>query len=318
MKVIDIYRRAVKKGIKEDPRSPGEINEFLGKYRKEYRLSRGMFKDCFDNESLLNPYADTRILFGNGSEIVRTVMVGIDIDVPELLLADRLREKGTRIDLVISHHPSGKALARLDQVMPIQPGIWEDFGFRKEVAKGIMSKRINEVQRGLSGGNHSRAGDAARLLGIPFMCVHTPADNCVHSYLQSLFDKKAPVRLQNVIDLLMGIPEYKHAICATGIAPGILIGGAKDKAGKILVDMTGGAQGPDSIYSRLSQAGVGTIVGMHLKESGYKAASSEFINYVVAGHISSDNLGMNLLFDEIDGKRELQFIECSGFKRFKR
>jgi len=244
-------------------------------------------------------------------------MVGIDIDASEIVLADRLRDKGVKIDLVISHHPSGRALAGLHKVMGIQPGLWERYGLSREVAEGIMKERVDQVSRGLSSANHTRAEDAARLLGIPLMCSHTAADNCVAHYLQKLFDKKKPKKVKNVISMLKKIPEYKHAM-KNGAGPNILIGEDNAEAGKIFVDMTGGTSGPDQLFSRLSQSGVKTIVGMHCKETSFKVAKNEFVNYVIAGHISSDTLGMNLLFDAVEKKGKLDFIECSGFKRFRR
>ena len=103
-----------------------------------------------------------------------------------------------------------------------------------------------------------------------------------------------------------------------GAGPYVLIGDENKDAGKIFVDMTGGTSGPDRMFSRLSQSGVRTLVGMHCKESGYKAARSEFINYVIAGHIASDTLGLNILFDAVEKRGKLKFIACSGFKRIRR
>jgi hypothetical protein len=42
------------------------------------------------------------------------------------------------------------------------------------------------------------------------------------------------------------------------------------------------------------------------------------LNVVIAGHISSDNLGLNLLLDRIEKEESLQIIGCSGFNRIKR
>ena len=317
MKLKTIYELAVKKGIKEDQRSKKTIGEVLDKTRREYRKAKGIDKSTFDRENLKHPYADTRILCGSGEEEVKNVMVGVDINVAELLLADRLREKGIGIDLVISHHPSGLGLAQLYKVMGIQPDLWQRYGLTKEVAEALMKDRMDEVSRGVSSGNNTRVADAARILCLPFMCAHTVADNCVASYLQKIFDKKKPKKLKNVLGLLKNIPEYKEGM-RNSAPPHILIGRENDDAGKMFVDMTGGTSGPDKVFSRLSQAGVKTIVGMHCKESGYKVAKSEFINYVIAGHISSDVLGLNLMFDAIEKKGKLNFIECSGFKRVRR
>ena len=317
MKLKTIYELAVKKGIREDLRPGRVIEDALKKAGKDYRKARGIDRAAFDRESLKNPYHDTRILNGMGEEEVKNVMVGIDIDVPELLLADRLNEKGAGIDLVISHHPAGRAYAQLHKVMDVQPAIWEKYGITREVAEGMMKDRIEEVARGIAPANHARAVDAARLLGIPFMCIHTAADNCVANFLQKIFDKKKPKKLKNVLSVLKAIPEYRDA-AKKGVGPFLLIGEENNDAGRIFVDMTGGTSGPDKMFARLSQSGVKTIIGMHCRESGYKTAKTEFINYVIAGHIASDTVGVNLVLDAVEKKGKLNFIECSGFKRIRR
>ncbi|MFH1394831.1 MAG: NGG1p interacting factor NIF3 [Candidatus Omnitrophota bacterium] len=316
MKLKTIYDLAVKKGLKEDQRSKSTIKEAILASKKAYKKSKGIDREAFDMETLKHPYNDTRILNGTGSEEIKNVLVGIDIEVSEVLLADRLREKGNKVDLIISHHPSGKAYAQLHKVMDIQPSLWEKYGLTNEVAQGIMKDRIEEVARGVAPANHARAVDAARLLGIPFMCIHTAADNCVAHFLQKIFDQKKPKKLNNVLTILKNIPEYRQAMKMSA-GPFLLIGEENSDAGKIFVDMTGGTSGPNKMFARLSQAGIKTIIGMHCKESGYKIAKSEFLNYVIAGHIASDNLGLNLLLDEVDSKKQLKYIECSGFKRIR-
>lgn len=317
MKLRTLYEQAIKKALKEDQRPKKLIDDSIKQAKKEYKNLKGREKRAFDKESLKHPYYDSRILYGSLDAEVKDVMVGIDIGVPELLLADRLKEKGVNIDLVISHHPSGRALAELHKVMDIQPGIWEKYGLTREIGESIMKDRSDQVSRGLAPTNVTRAQDAAKLLGIPFMCCHTAADNCVAGFLQKLFDGKKPKNLKNIINVLQAIPEYREGM-RVGTGPFILIGEEKDKAGKIFVDMTGGTSGPEKMFSRLSQSGVKTIVGMHCKEANFKIAKGEFLNLVIAGHISSDTLGMNLLFDAIEKKGKLNFIECSGFKRIRR
>jgi putative NIF3 family GTP cyclohydrolase 1 type 2 len=149
------------------------------------------------------------------------------------------------------------------------------------------------------------------------MCIHTPADNHVADYLQKLFDSKRPKKLSHVTGLLKRIPEYADGL-KKGSGPRILIGDPGKDAGKVFVDMTGGTEGPKRVYARLSQAGVGTVVGMHLSDEHFKYAKEEQISVVIAGHIASDTLGLNLLLDEIEKKGELDIIPCSGFVRIRR
>ncbi|MDD5137126.1 MAG: NGG1p interacting factor NIF3 [Candidatus Omnitrophica bacterium] len=318
MRLKNIYDLAVKKGIERDPRTKAQIKESLDSARKEYRKLKGADKKAFDTERLKNPYADTRILYGDLDKEIRTVLVGIDMEGPELLLADRLNQAGDySIDLVMAHHPEGTAWARLYDVMGLQANVLEKFGIPLKIGEGLLKERSEEVSRSLAPANHSRSVDIARLLGLPFMCIHTPADNHVADHLQRLFDRTKPKKLAQVTALLKRIPEYADG-SKKGAGPRILVGSPDKEAGRIFVDMTGGTEGPKRVYARLSQAGVGTIVAMHLSEEHLKCVKEEHINIVIAGHIASDTLGLNLLLDSLEKSGKLNVIPCSGFVRVKR
>jgi hypothetical protein len=57
---------------------------------------------------------------------------------------------------------------------------------------------------------------------------------------------------------------------------------------------------------------------MHLSEEHLKNAKKANLNVVIAGHISSDVLGLNLLFDEVEKEGKLEFVSVSGFERIRR
>jgi hypothetical protein len=317
LKLRTIYETAIKKGIEADPRGKKEVMKSLERVKKSHAEMKDDEKEFFDAESLTNPYADTRILHGSGDEEIETALVGIDMEVGEILLADRLNSKGRKIDLVISHHPEGRAFANFYEVMRMQADILKQFGVPINVAEALLEPRINEVARRISPANHTRAADVARLLDIPFMCIHTPCDNMVANYLQKLFNRKAPDTLGDIIKILKEIPEYREA-ARNNAGPKVLLGSEKRRAGRIFVDMTGGTEGAKDIFESLVNSGVNTIVGMHLTEEHRKEAEKRHMNVVIAGHISSDNLGVNLLLDEIQKKGSLEIIECSGFRRVSR
>lgn len=318
MRIIDIYRTAVNIGMKMDPRGRDKVKKELLRTKKEFDKLSPKEQEFYDKERFTNPYSDTRILFGTEDAAIKNILVGIDIEVAEILLADRLRERGEKIDLLLGHHPEGSALAGFFNVMYMQVDIFNKIGVPVNVAEHLMSERIKEVERKVSPVNHMRPVDAARMLNIPYMTCHTPSDNCVSRYLQNLIDKKKPYTMDDVIDLLNSIPEYNYA-AKNNMPPKIIAGHGSSKAGKIFVDMTGGTEGPKEIFGRLSDSGVSTVVCMHLSEEHFKKVSEEHINVIVAGHIASDNLGLNILLDEL-GKKErgLKILECSGFKRFSR
>jgi hypothetical protein len=201
--------------------------------------------------------------------------------------------------------------------MKMQADILNRFGVPINVAENLLQDRMKEVERKLLPVNHTRAVDIARLLDIPFVCLHTPADNMVAGYLQDLFDREKPRRLRDVMGLLRDIPEYREAV-KNNAGPKILLGAGEQRSGKVFVDMTGGTEGSKDIMEHLSQSGVGTMVAMHLTEDHRKEAEKHYIHVVIAGHISSDTLGLNLLLDRIESREPLTVVECSGFKRIKR
>lgn len=317
MKLKDLYKFVIDYGQKKDPRGVRGVAQEIERIKSSYEELSKRAKEEFDKERFTNPYADTRILNGNPESAVKSIMAGIDIEVGEVILADRLREKGKKLDLIMSHHPEGKAHAGFFNVMYMQADILNKYGVPINVAEGIMEDRIKEVERKVMPANHNRAVDAARLLGIPFMCVHTPADNGVATFLQSLLEKKSPDTAGDIVKIIEQIPEYKHEM-GNNISPKVVVGKEKNRAGKIFVDMTGGTEGSEKMFQVLVQAGVGTIVCMHLSEKHIEEANKANINAVIAGHIASDNLGFNLLLDELQKKEKIDIIGCSGFYRVER
>ncbi len=317
MKLGELFRRAIEAGMEHDPRSKGTVLRELEHSRKTYDTLNEKEKLFFDPESLNNPYPDSRILHGSGNHEVQSILAGIDIDVGEILLAHTLKSKGAQIDLLLSHHPSGRALADLYSVMKMQSDILNLCGVPINIAEGLMDKRIKEIERKLMPVNHARAVDAARLLDMPFLCLHTPADNMVAKYLQRLLDREKPYAVSDIIDILVSVPEFRSA-GINGAGPKIILGTKTRQAGKIFVDMTGGTEGAREIFRSLTNSGISTIVAMHLSEEHRKEAEKCHLNVVIAGHIASDNLGLNLLLDEVTRGHTLDILECSGFRRVSR
>jgi len=79
--------------------------------------------------------------------------------------------------MVLAHHPHGIGSSRLDFVMRLQPEHWANVGVPIAQAESAMAKRLKEVHWATKARNHTHTIDAARLLDMPFMCAHTPADS---------------------------------------------------------------------------------------------------------------------------------------------
>ncbi len=317
MKLKDLYALAVKMGIEADPRGKAGVEKLLARRKKEYEeLPKSKQKD-FDLEDLNNPYTDSRVLLGDPNMEVDSLLAGIDINASEVLLADRLNQKGESIDLLLTHHPEGASLASLHEVMDMQADVWAKYGVPINIAEGVMRDRITEVQRRFSPVNHAQAVDAARLLGFAFMGTHTITDNLIHTFMELLFDKAKPETVGEVLEILNNEPEYKEATKGKA-GPMLFAGSEKNRAGKVApIEFTGGTEPSHIIYEKLAAAGVGTVIGMHAGEEHRKEAIKYHVNLVIAGHMSSDSLGMNLLLDAIE-KKGVKIIPASGLIRVKR
>ncbi len=314
MKTKEIYNLAIKLAIEADFRGKEGVKGFLERKKKRYEKLSPERKKEFDKEALENPYLDSQILNISEDKEIKKILVGIDIEPAEILLA---KEIGN-IDLVISHHPLGKGLANLADVMDLQCDVLSFYGVPINIAEGLMKERIEEVARGVNKANHQRTVDTANILGMNLINLHTPCDNLAAKFLRDkLEDKEEVKRVEDIIKILKEIPEYKESI-KIGAGPKIFVGSEENRCGKVaLAEITGGTEGSPKLYEKMAQAGIGTVVGMHMGEEGRKQAEESKINVVIAGHMSSDSLGVNLFLDELE-KKGIEIIPCSGLIRVSR
>ncbi len=315
MTIQEIYNLAINKGIEADFRKKEFIEKLLQRRKKKYEKLSEKEKQFFDKETLKNPYSDSQILHIAQDKEVKRILIGIDIEPAEILLAKELGN----IDLIISHHPLGKALANLHDVMDLQCDILNMYGVPINVAEGLMKEKISEVARGVNKLNHQRTIDTAKLLGFNLMCLHTTCDNLAAKFLKDKVEEKEHdlVRVEDLIELLKTIPEYQQAM-KIGVGPKIFAGKKENRCGKIAItEITGGTEGSSKLYGKMAIAGIGTTIGMHISEEHKREAEAANINVVIAGHISSDSLGINLFLDELEGKG-VEIISCSGLTRISR
>src|SRR3989339_824512 len=313
MRIQDIYNLMIKMGTEADFRGADGVRKFLDRKKDKFEKLSEIEKEDFDKDALENPYLDSGVYNISDDKDIKKVLVGIDIGSDEILIAKQLGD----IDLVIAHHPVGKGLAQLADVMDLQIDVCNYYGVPVNIAESLMRERISEVARGVNASNHQRTVDAARLMKVNLMNSHTPCDNLAAKFLKNLVEEKKPEHISELIEILKELPEYKEAM-KIGVGPKIFVGSPENRCGKIaLSEITGGTEGSPKLYERMAQAGVGTIVGMHIAEDHRKEAELAHVNIVIAGHISSDSLGVNLFMDELE-KQGIEIIPCSGFTRFSR
>lgn len=314
MNVQQIFDLATQMGIDADLRGKAAVQNMLKRKNEQYAKLSADKKKEFDIESLTNPYLDSRVHFvADPKKPIKKVLVGIDMEGDEVLLADRLGD----IDLIIAHHPRGRALADLADVMHLQADVYASYGIPITIAEGMQRERIAEVARGVSPINHFRPIDLARLLKISYLNIHTPTDNLVAGFLKKGVTKLKPEYVSDILDWLKTIPEYAAAI-QQGTGPRLFTGSPSNRCGKVAVtEITGGTEASPKVYEYLARAGVGTVISMHQSEEHKKEAEKAHINVVIAGHMSSDSLGVNLFLDALE-KKGVTIVPCSGLIRIRR
>jgi putative NIF3 family GTP cyclohydrolase 1 type 2 len=315
MKIQQIYDLAIEMGIKADPRGIAQVRKNLERAKKEFKELSEKKKKFFDAEGLTNPYSDSRVLYGDLKKEVKRVMAGIDASAAEILIADRLTQKGKTIDLVISHHPTGHALASLHEVMDLQIDMFHDAGVPENVAQALFEERMSTVKRGIGPLNHAQAVDAARLLEIPLMAIHTVWDNMGNDFMHTYIGKKKYETVGELLEHINEIPEFTEAIKGKS-GPSIVSGSEKSRVGKIAISFTGGTNPSKQLYMELAKAGVGTIVEMHLPEEAVQELRKMHVNVIDCGHMAADSIGANIYLDALE-KGGVEVIPCSGLIRVK-
>lgn len=241
-------------------------------------------------------------------ENIKKVLVGVDMGTAELLLAKELG-----VDCVIGHHPVGDTTrTQFTEVMQNQIDRMVEAGVPINKAQKVLIPRIDEVSVGLHPANYDRATSAAKLLNIPYIGIHSPCDfiaeRTVQEHMDKVFDADPKATIQDLINELMTIAEYKNSLSE----PAVRVGSKDDYCGKPFVTMAGGTGGGSEVFKAYFEAGVGTLVNMHIPFGDIKKVKEHGIgNVLVAGHMASDSVGINGLMGALED-RGIEVIRMSG------
>ena len=103
MKRVDFCRLALQSGMVADHRSRAAFSRELLESKAIYGDLKPEMRAVSELDTFSNPYTDSRIFHRSPEQNVNMVFAAIDGEMPGLLLADRLQEKGASVNAVCAH-----------------------------------------------------------------------------------------------------------------------------------------------------------------------------------------------------------------------
>jgi hypothetical protein len=319
MKLRAMLDTCVQAGMDHDPRGRKQLEKQLEEKKKEFESLDPKKKKFFDQERLKNPYHDTRILAGEDDHEVKVIYAGVDLDVPQILVADRLRERGEKIDCLFLHHPQGRADLELPNDMKLQIDLLKDAGVPETHVEHAIEQKIQDLKRTSDADNLFEWEKTAVLLDFTGLCCHTPADNLIWHYLSKHYCERKFVNIGALMEAILEEPEFEY-YAKRGVPPMFVNCGPENRTGRIVAtEITGGTTGPAALIEEQAKAGVGTILSMHVSQEINDAAKAHNMNVLQLPHYAADDLGLNLMFDLLQKMEpDLKIIDGCGYVRVKR
>jgi len=316
MTVRELYEFAIERGKSLDPRGAEELQRQMEAVRAEYEGLDEMARRRFDAERLTNPFGDTRIACGDDGTAVERLICGINIDGAEVLLADRLRDHGRPVDLVLAHHASaigGGLGSRLETIWP-QVQMLTDFG----VAAHLAHKLVRPSSEGDQRSHNLKITQVAEALDMPLMTIHSPADAHLFQEGSRVLEEDRPETVGDLVDICDAWPEVSWLI-ERGKGTEVAVGDRRDPLGRTYHAFYGGWNPTPQVFEALCDAGCGTLWVLATSEELNRVARERNVSVVVVPHYPADNLGLNMLLDDaMERFGDFDVVDTSDFHRHDR
>lgn len=237
---------------------------------------------------------------------IKKIAIGIDMGVPELLLAKQLG-----CDCVIAHHPQGG-----NAVINFAPILLNHIKFLTHagVPKNVAEKAVQNLYQKSIVNNHMRNYDhnpsIARILNMPYMNIHNPCDELGRRIMQAQIDKsiKSNSTIADIIACLNELPEFNHILTKIELR----MGKPTNLAGKVVVAHGGGTNGGYDVAKAFFEYGIATVIYIHIDYAELAKLQAEGKgNLIITSHIASDAVGINPFIRELE-KRSIEVIRMSG------
>ncbi len=227
-------------------------------------------------------------------ENIKKVLFGVDMGVPELLLAHHLG-----YDCVLAHHPQGgRAFLKYHEVLSKHTSQLMEAGIPEDAAEEAVTPMIEPAQVNSQTRNLYHAPSVAEKLKMPYLNIHNPLDELGRRIMDETVQKltSGGSTVQDVVNALLTLTEFKTA--STSIL--VPLGDPGNKAGKIVVAHGAGTNGGHSVAKTYFDYGIGTVIYIHINPADLKKLQDYGKgNLIISGHIASDMVGINPYLREL-------------------
>lgn len=313
MRLQTLFDKMIDVGKKADWRCESDFYAQLNDRRLEYHALSDLAQRYYDSERLANPFGCSRICAGHPDLDVRGMAVGINCSLSDLLYAERLRDQGTRIDAYLAHHGIPPAGTAYEDINNTHFYVLRDYGVPEEVAHRVVDDAIR--------------GYGLRMVGEPFgferytdlalFNVHNPMDNLFALHATQLFASENPQTLNEVIEVLLSLEEFAISARA-GVPPRIAVGSPSSPAGHIYVDALGGiCLNDDELSALLATGRIQTVLRLNYNNC-QRVCREAGVNLIFFPHNAHDNIGINLMMDQLLAVDTFDIIPVDGYYRVSR
>jgi len=313
MKLDRIFRKMIEVGRRAGWRDDATFEAQLADRRREYETLVGTAKEFYDHERLWNPFGCSRISSGDPEIDVRGMAVGINCTLADIVYVEQQRERGRRIDAFLAHHGIPPAGTIYEDINNTHYNVLVDYGVPEETARRVVDEAIR--------GYHLRmAGEPfgfERYTDMALFNVHNPMDNLFALRATQLFARERPGTVAEVIDLLLTFEEFAISARA-GVPPKIAAGSLDAAAGQVYVDALGGiCLNDDELPALLATGNVQTVIRLTYNNC-IRTCREAGVNLIFMPHNAHDNVGINLMLDQIVAEEEIDILPVDLFYRVPR
>ncbi len=221
---------------------------------------------------------------------IERILIGIDLKQAELKIAQDLG-----YDCAIAHHPrAGRSILRYHEVLLRHVDQMVKAGVPPDVARATMEETVESRRVLASMENYDHAPSVARLLGMPYLNIHTPLDEIGRRRLAEVVESFDPERTvgELIETLRASFGEFRSA--ETEIE--VRVGSAGNRVGRVVMSHGAGTNGGYPVARAYFDHGVDTVLYIHCRPEDAKRLRQEVgsdKNLIVTGHIASDSIGIN-------------------------